>query len=103
MHMNAQDWAVAAIVTAAALYALWYWLPASLRRRLGAVRPALAKKPGCGSCSSCGGCGSSASNSQNSSGSDFPGNTPAYVDCNPASTLAQKGAERKTVWMSQKR
>ena len=55
-----QNLAVGAIVAGAALYALWYWLPGALRRRLGAVRPALAKKPGCGSCSTCGGCGSAA-------------------------------------------
>ncbi len=55
-----QDYAVGAIVALAALYALWYWMPAALRRRLGALRPALAEKPGCGSCSSCGGCGSAA-------------------------------------------
>jgi len=53
-----QDWAVGAIVAGAALYALWYWMPGALRRRLGAVRPALANKPGCGACSSCGGCSS---------------------------------------------
>ena len=89
MHMNAQDWAVAAIVTAAALYALWYWLPASLRRRLGAVRPALAKKPGCGSCSSCGGCGSGSKSS----------NAPADLASDSAGAAAQQGAERRPVWM----
>ncbi|NMM78552.1 hypothetical protein B2J86_03095 [Acidovorax sp. SRB_14] len=52
-----QDCVVGAIVALAALYALWYWMPAALRRRLGFVRPALAEKSGCGSCSSCGGCG----------------------------------------------
>ena len=91
MHMNAQDWAVAAIVTAATLYALWYWLPSSLRRRLGAVRPALAKKPGCGSCSSCGGCGSG-SDSKSS-------NTPADLASDSAGAAAQQGAERRPVWM----
>ncbi len=55
-----QNYAVGAIVVGAALYALWYWMPAALRRRLGAVRPELAEKPGCGSCRSCGGCGSAA-------------------------------------------
>ena len=89
MHLNAQDWAVAAIVTAAALYALWYWLPASLRRRLGAVRPALAKKPGCGSCSSCGGCGSGSKSS----------NAPADLASDSAGAAAQQGAERTPVWM----
>ena len=91
MPMNAQDWAVAAIVTAAALYALWYWLPASLRRRLGAVRPALAKKPGCGSCSSCGGCGSG-SGSKSS-------NAPADLASDSAGAAAQQGAERRPVWL----
>ena len=52
-----QDVIVGAVVALAGLYALWYWLPAGLRRRLGGVRPALGKAPSCGSCSSCGGCG----------------------------------------------
>ena len=52
-----QDLAVYTVVLVAGLYALWYWLPAPLRQRLGAVRPALGKAPSCGSCSSCGGCG----------------------------------------------
>ena len=52
-----QDLAVYAVVAVAGLYALWYWLPAPLRQRLGAVRPALGKAPSCGSCSSCGGYG----------------------------------------------
>ncbi len=29
-----QEWTVGVIVLAAAAYALWYWLPAGLRRRL---------------------------------------------------------------------
>lgn len=52
-----QDIVVYAVVAVAGLYALWYWMPAALRKHLGAVRPALAKSPSCGSCSSCGGCG----------------------------------------------
>jgi hypothetical protein len=52
-----QDLAVYAVVGVAGLYALWYWLPAALRRRLGALRPELGKAPSCGSCNSCGGCG----------------------------------------------
>ncbi|WP_051603074.1 hypothetical protein [Simplicispira psychrophila] len=52
-----QDVAVGAVVVLAGVYALWYWMPAALRKRLGAVRPALGKSPSCGSCSSCGGCG----------------------------------------------
>lgn len=51
-----QDLTVGAVVALAVVYALWYWMPAALRRRLGAVRPAWAKAPGCGACSDCGGC-----------------------------------------------
>jgi hypothetical protein len=52
-----QSWIVALIVAGAAAYAVWYWLPARLRRRLGRVHQALAKVPGCSDCSSsCGGC-----------------------------------------------
>ena len=51
-----QDLIVGPIVAMAPLYALWYWLPAVLRRRLGRVRPALGKAPSCGACSDCGGC-----------------------------------------------
>ena len=51
-----QNLAVGAIVALAGLYALWYWMPAELRRRLGALRPALGKAPSCGACSDCGGC-----------------------------------------------
>ena len=56
-----QDIVVGAIVALAGGYALWYWMPGALRRRLGAIRPGLAKKPGCGSCSDCGGCATPAS------------------------------------------
>jgi hypothetical protein len=52
----AQQWTVGLIVLAAALYALWYWLPAGLRRRLGRVHPSLGEKRACGACKSCGGC-----------------------------------------------
>jgi len=52
-----QQWIVGAVVIAAAAYALWYWLPADLRRRLGGVHPSLGEKPGCGTCKSCQGCG----------------------------------------------
>lgn len=51
-----QNLAVGAIVVLAGLYALWYWMPAALRKRLGRVRPALGKAPSCGACSDCGGC-----------------------------------------------
>ncbi len=74
-----QDWAVGAIVLGAALYALWYWMPAALRRRLGAVRPALAQKPGCGSCSSCGGCGSAAAPPDGVAGGDAPSRKIVWV------------------------
>jgi hypothetical protein len=67
---------VALIVAAAALYAVWRWMPAGWRRgaahrlasgtqRAGLVDAAraqqlaasLAKTSGCGSCDSCGACG----------------------------------------------
>jgi len=51
-----QQWMAGIIVALAAAYALWYWLPAGLRRRLGRVQKKLGEKPGCGTCSSCGGC-----------------------------------------------
>lgn len=52
-----QEWITAVIVFVAAAYALWYWLPAGLRQRLGRVHRTLAQVPGCGDCSSsCGGC-----------------------------------------------
>ena len=78
-----QNYAVGAIVAGAALYALWYWMPGALRRRLGAVRPALAKKPGCGSCSSCGGCGS--------------------ATAPPDGAAEGDGQSRKPVWMAPER
>lgn len=52
-----QQWLAGIMVALAAAYALWYWLPAGLRRRLGRVQKKLGEKPACGSCSSCGGCG----------------------------------------------
>lgn len=83
-----QDIVVGAVVLLAGLYALWYWLPAVLRRRLGAVRPALAQKPGCGSCSDCGGCAAPASALQ-----PAPGSAPAPLEAQP----------RDPVWMAQRR
>ena len=74
-----QDWAVGTIVAGAALYALWYWMPAALRRRLGAVRPALAQKPGCGSCSSCGGCGSAAAPPDGAAKGDVQNRKPVWM------------------------
>ena len=51
-----QQWIAGIMVAFAAAYALWYWMPAGLRRRLGRVQKRLGEKPGCGACSSCGGC-----------------------------------------------
>ena len=55
-----QQWIAGIMVTFAAAYALWYWMPSGLRRRLGQVQKNLGEKPGCGACSSCGGCASTA-------------------------------------------
>lgn len=55
-----QQWIVGIMVVFAAAYALWYWMPAGLRRRLGRVQKKLGEKPGCGACSSCGGCAATA-------------------------------------------
>ncbi len=51
-----QQWITGAVVFVAAAYALWYWMPAGLRRRFGRVQKKLGEKPDCGACSSCGGC-----------------------------------------------
>ena len=72
----AQNIAVICIVLVAGLYAAWYWMPRSLRRRMGRrlrslgggadgvsaaaakrVAAAIEQTPGCASCESCGGCG----------------------------------------------
>lgn len=55
-----QQWIAGSMVAGAAAYALWYWLPVGLRRRLGGVQKSGGNKPGCGACSSCGGCGATA-------------------------------------------
>lgn len=55
-----QQWIVGVMVAFATAYALWYWMPAGLRRWLGRVQKKLGEKPGCGACSSCGGCASTA-------------------------------------------
>ncbi len=71
-----QQLIVGLIVAAAALYAVWRWMPAGWRRaaagklaagsqRTGLVDPAraaqlaasLARSSGCGACDSCGACG----------------------------------------------
>jgi len=56
-----QDWIVALLVGFAALYSLWYVLPAAARERLGRFHRALGNAPGCSSaCSSCAKCPGSA-------------------------------------------
>ena len=60
-----QQWITGLIVALAAVYMLWRWLPAGLRKKLGRVHPAMGQSAGCGGgggggCSSCGGCSSSA-------------------------------------------
>ena len=61
-----QQWITGLIVALAAVYMLWRWLPAGLRKKLGRVHSAMGQSAGCdgggggGGCSSCGGCSSSA-------------------------------------------
>ncbi len=60
-----QQWITGLIVSLAAAYMVWRWLPAGLRKKLDRVHPAIGQSAGCGSgggggCSSCGGCSSSA-------------------------------------------
>jgi len=62
-----QTWIAALLVGLAALYCLWYLLPASARKRLGFVHRLLARAPSCGSCSDCGKCASSADSASNRS------------------------------------
>jgi len=73
-----QDIVVGAIVALAVGYALWYWMPGALRRRLGAVRPGLAKAPSCGACSDCGGCAAPAS-SPDASAQGVPQRKPVWM------------------------
>jgi hypothetical protein len=55
-----QNWIVGVLVGVAALYAIWYVLPAAARQRLGRLHSALGRAPGCSSaCSSCGKCSGS--------------------------------------------
>ena len=55
-----QDWIVAVLVGIAALYAIWYVLPAAARQRLGRLHGALGRAPACtSSCGSCGKCAGS--------------------------------------------
>jgi len=52
-----QNWIVGVLVVFAALYAIWYVLPAAVRQHLGRLHSALARAPGCtSSCGSCGKC-----------------------------------------------
>ncbi len=51
-----QQWIVAAVVAFASAYAIWYLMPASWRKKLARVQPALGESPGCSACSSCGSC-----------------------------------------------
>jgi hypothetical protein len=55
-----QNWIVGVLVGVAALYAIWYVLPAAARQRLGRLHSALARAPACTtSCGSCGKCAGS--------------------------------------------
>lgn len=51
-----QNLGVFSLVLGALAYAGWYYLPATLRQRLGRLTPRLARAPSCGSCSDCSGC-----------------------------------------------
>lgn len=52
-----QAWIVGLVVVLAAAYAIWYWLPAGLRSRLGRLHESLGRAPGCNACqSTCAGC-----------------------------------------------
>lgn len=52
-----QNWIVGVLVCVAALYAIWYVLPAAIRQHLGRLHSALARAPACtSSCASCGKC-----------------------------------------------
>jgi hypothetical protein len=52
-----QDLITALLVAFAAIYSIWYVLPANARQRLGRLHHALARAPHCASgCGSCGKC-----------------------------------------------
>ena len=52
-----QSWIVGVLVAVAALYSIWYLLPASQRQRLGRLHSVLGRSPTCGTaCESCGKC-----------------------------------------------
>ena len=65
-----QQWIAGTMVAIAAAYALWYWMPAALRRRLGRLQKTLGEKPGCGACSSCGGCATAGQAGSDASGKE---------------------------------
>ncbi len=87
----AQQLIVGLIVAAAALYAVWRWMPAGWRRaaaqRLGSatqraglidagradrLAASLAKPSGCGACDTCGGCGKAEEKASTPQASDRP-------------------------------
>ena len=80
-----QTWIAGCLVALAAAYALWYWMPAGLRRRLGKVQKNLGDKPGCGACSSCGGCGSTLEAAKP-----------------PGPAVGERGAQHPVRWMPSK-
>lgn len=78
------------LVAFAAAYALWYWMPAPLRLRLGRVQKQLGEKPGCGACSSCSGCGTTAAK------------LPAEA-LYPATSSDAMVRQRQTLWLKPER
>ncbi len=78
-----QQWIAGLMVALAAAYALWYWLPAGLRRRLGRVQKKLGEKPGCSACSSCEGCGTKAQSGPISGGAGSSGESRAALWMQP--------------------
>jgi len=73
----AQQFIVALIVVAAALYVAWRYLPRRWRQGLGRVHPGLAQAPGCASggddgCASCGSCGSGGGAAADNAGAEKP-------------------------------
>ncbi len=59
-----QGFIVTLIVLAAAMYAVWYWMPGSWRRALASrlagrserLAQAVGQAPGCGACKTCSSC-----------------------------------------------
>lgn len=69
----AQSWIVGFLVAVAALYSIWYLLPASVRQRLGRVHSALGSSPTCStSCGSCGKCPGTAASGETPSTQPAP-------------------------------